>query len=193
MNNFNYHDIVSCGIWRRNWKPFLTPTKWQKIVDVISKHFIDTRESIVQNDLFSRFVYKTVNRHFHTEQRFATSRDCAESCLVIATVIFRAHVRRCVACEFVELRRITVLIAWECAKQRFPSEWDCADMQPAKYVEMREAAACVEMRVASMPPNRGSSECDARRKHAGSAARVRRISVPCIGGSRRCHSVLFCH
>ena len=46
-------------------------------------------------------------------------------------------------------------------------------MRLAKCVEMRGAAACAGMRVASMPPNRGSSARDASGKRAGSAAQMR--------------------
>ena len=42
-----------------------------------------------------------------------------------------------------------------------------------KYVEMRGTVACVGMRVAWTPPNRGSSARDANGKHTGSAAQVR--------------------
>ena len=56
-------------------------------------------------------------------------------------------------------------------------------MQLAKCVEMRGAPACAGMRVASMPPNRGSSARDASGKRAGSAAQVRGVAVKHIGGS----------
>ena len=42
-----------------------------------------------------------------------------------------------------------------------------------KCVEMRGNVACVGMRVAWTPPNRGSSERDASGKRAGSTAQVR--------------------
>ena len=57
-------------------------------------------------------------------------------------------------------------------------------MRLAKCMEMRGAAACAGMRVASMPPNRGSSARDASGKRAVSAAQVRGAAVPRIGGSR---------
>ena len=48
---------------------------------------------------------------------------------------------------------------------------------------MRGTAACVGMRVAWIPPNRGSSALDASGKRAGSAAQGRGTAVSCIGGS----------
>ena len=63
---------------------------------------------------------------------------------------------------------------------------DYADMRLVKCVEMSGAAARVEMRVASMPLNRGSNAPDASGKRAGSAAQVRGTAVPRIGGSRIC-------
>ena len=47
-------------------------------------------------------------------------------------------------------------------------------MRPSKCTEKRGAVACMEMRVASMPPNHGSSVRDTSGKHAGSQAQVRR-------------------
>ena len=57
-------------------------------------------------------------------------------------------------------------------------------MRPAKFAEIRGAAVCVEMRVASMSPNCGSSARDVSGMPAGSVARVRlKCVVPPIGGS----------
>ena len=124
-------------------------------------------------------LYEIFNRHSFIKQRFAT-----EPRLVVAMLLWRKkNALACVACEFVELREIVVLMAKECVKQWLPSEWVCADMWPAICVEMRGATACIKMRVVSIPPNHGSSAWDTSGKCTGSEAQVCETAVPCIGGS----------
>ena len=66
------------------------------------------------------------------------------------------------------------LIAWKCAELWLSFARECAELRPANaWKLMRGTAACVGMRVAWTPSNRGSSARDANGKRAGSAAQVR--------------------
>ena len=105
-------------------------------------------------------------------------------------------------CNFVEIHGTTFIIARECVGMacrviektasncveiRGASASICMEMRGTaarKCVELCETAACVGMRVAWMPPNRGSSAQDVNGKRAGSAAQARGTAVPRIGGSR---------
>ena len=75
-------------------------------------------------------------------------------------------------CNFVGIHGTTFIIARECVGMRglYSHQNRTAVL---KCVEMRGTAACVGMRVAWTPPNRGSSARDASGKRAGSAAQVR--------------------
>ena len=95
------------GIWKINWKQFLTSAKWPTAAD---RHF-KSIFSICQK-VWSRMTYWL---GLYTKQ-------------------------------FVELCGTMIIIAWE-----------STDMRPTKCVEMRWAAACVEMWVAGMLSNRDLS------------------------------------
>ena len=73
----------------------------------------------------------------------------------------------------IEIRRTT---ASNCVEMRGIAASNCTGMRGTatrKCVEMGGTAACVGMRIAWTPPNRGSNARDASGKRAGSAAQVR--------------------
>ena len=81
--------------------------------------------------------------------------------------------RECMAYRAIEIRWMT---ASNCVEMRGTAASNCIEMcgtVARKCVEMRGTVACMGMRVAWMPPNRGSSARNASGKHAGSAAQVR--------------------
>ena len=104
----------------------------------------------------------------HWKRLFVISCECKGPRLSL-----RGNAWECLAYRAIEIRRTT---ASNCVEMRGTAASNFMEMRgtaTGKCVEMRGTAACVGMRVAWTPPNRGSSARDASGKRAGSATQVR--------------------
>ena len=88
----------------------------------------------------------------HWKRLFVLSWEYTEPRLLL-----RGNAWECMACKVIEIHRTT---ASDCVKMRRAAASISVEVRGTatrKCVEMRRTAACVGMRVAWMPPNRGSS------------------------------------
>ena len=112
---------------------------------------------------------KTYNSPWqHWKRLFVISWEYTEPRLSL-----RGNVWECMAYRAIEIHRTT---ASNCVEMRGTAASNCMEMRGTaarKCVEMRGTAACMGMRVAWMPPNRGSSARDVSGKRAGSSAEMR--------------------